>query len=362
MNNTSSVRRRKNFDDSLLLYEIKKRIEESQNKEIEVVVTEYAKLLDVTDPTIKYHVDKFIESGELILINRVGAYGRKIVTLPQYGIKEKELEIGLGEKEAFEKFIEDSLKELSIPLEEDSLLITEVEPQPEPEPEPKLEIQEEIQEENSNIDIEFKEDPIATVEVIQSPELVVQEAKPHKELDNKDEATPIESKEERVIPMSKEEMYQALSLDDKIEDFISRSNDMYDANVLLKQSDKEILSVMHETIQRNILYLKDLSDELGTVKNRELIKSLIDEREKMTRENKELQKELIALRDKQEVADSEKINPQRVRELQQKLVSHTSIYLNSSSESIALNRKKFIKEFIENVSELVDYSLGYDKK
>ncbi len=373
---TSSVRRRKHFDDSLLLNDFIEQIEASPTKKLEVVLTNYGRKFGIADQTVKYHLEKFIKNNDLIYVGKSNNYGRKIVTLPKYSMKPKEdIEIGLGEKMAFEEFIKKSMEQLEQATNSSEPIIFDEKEETQEETQEK--IQEKIQ---NQIEVQDKPQEIVDIKRESQDNVEHQESKDEKvsnyiiegpiEVEFEDEEPTvieedkpeIESESSYVKPMSKEEMYKALSLDEKIEEFISRSNNMYDANVLLKQSDKEILSVMHETIQRNILYLKDLSDELGTVKNRELIKSLIDEREALLSENKELQKTLNILREKEDVANSQKINPQRVRELQQKLVSNTSIYLNSSSESIALNRKTFIKEFIENVSELVDYTLGYDKK
>lgn len=370
-------------------YEIvKKDIEAKPDKQLEFSLSKYAKLLDVSHPTIRHHYQKLIDSGDIIELDREGKYGRKFITTKDHENDFFELELGLSEEELFEQFIKESQNIMGIKVEEEpeakeqveevEEVVEEVIEEPVEEPQiietPSVEaevtlIEEpEVVEEVESVEEaeEVVEEPVESVQVAEpakpiekpqpEPEAVV---KPVEPVEVQPEPEPIQNVEE--YRLSKEEMYQSLSLDDKIESFLQRTNNMYDAGVLLNQRDKEILSVMYETIQRNILYLKDLSDELGTVENRELIKSLIDEREAKIKEIKELQEEVKMLRERQEIEESQKVNPQRARELQQRLVASVAIYLNGSSESLALKRNEFKKTFIEDLSELVNYMLGIQK-
>src|SRR5579875_3170471 len=72
----------KRVDREDILKYIKELIEKSPDKEVELSVTDVAKDFGVTQPTMIYHINHLVKSGELIQTNKTGRYNRKVYKLP----------------------------------------------------------------------------------------------------------------------------------------------------------------------------------------------------------------------------------------------------------------------------------------
>lgn len=120
---------------------------------------------------------------------------------------------------------------------------------------------------------------------------------------------------------------------------------------------------MNETIQQNIVYLKDLSEQLTTVENKQLIQHLIDDRNRMNKEVEKLQRELEETR-KQSQQNLEKyeIDPNRVRFMQQMIFDTLDNYVNQPNHALALGRTNFRNKISKEINDLVKYTLHLENK
>lgn len=322
---------RKKMSREDLFEDLKEKIINSPNHEVEIAAIEYAKKYGVQGPTIDYHIEHLVKEGHLIRLDKLGKYKRKIYTLPEYSHQNDDIETGLGESESFLNFIKNATKE----IETKSL------------------------EENETVPVEneietTKEEPEEPFE-IDNKDISEEKLNDDTQINNNEFINEFNSESNNFMESND------LTLDDKINMFLNKSSQVYDATELLKHKDKEILSVMHETIQKNMIYLKDLSDELTTAENRKLIQALIEERNSMKNEMSELQNELKELRDQQLIQANAKIEPARIREMQQRLIGSVDRYLKSSNADLALNRKEFREEFMKELSYLANYAVGVNK-
>lgn len=152
-----------------------------------------------------------------------------------------------------------------------------------------------------------------------------------------------------------------LTLDDQIEMFLSQSEDIQTAEKLLAKEDREILSVVNESIQQQIIYLKDLADQLSTVQNKELIQKLIDERNQNQEKLQALQKENQKLKQQlQENQGKYDIQPERIRMMQQLIMNTIDNYLDQPNHSLALGRREFRNKITKEVSDLAKYALNLE--
>lgn len=151
-----------------------------------------------------------------------------------------------------------------------------------------------------------------------------------------------------------------VELNEKIHAFLNQMQSVQKAEVLLQKDDKEILAVMAETIQQNINYLRDLSDQLSTIQNKQLILGLLDERQKLLEQQQlkdqqinDLQQQILSLQ-KQTLKQPDK---QSIRKLQQMITHTVDSYIDGTSQSLALNRNVFRKQLLYEVSQLANYQL-----
>lgn len=150
-------------------------------------------------------------------------------------------------------------------------------------------------------------------------------------------------------------------LDYEIMNFIHSAKSIYSSDILLSENDRNIISVLNETLQQNMMYFKSLTDALNISQNVKLVQALIDERNKLIQEKEELQQTLKFLQDEKKERIANEINPNRLRELQQNLISRTMIYLNSSNVDLSINRQDFKEEFLSSLSYLVNYALKIEE-
>lgn len=153
-----------------------------------------------------------------------------------------------------------------------------------------------------------------------------------------------------------------LTLEDEIQNFLNASSQVNDANTLLKHEDREILSVMNETIQQTTVYLKDLSEQLSTIQNKQLIQHLIDDRNRTQEQMKRLEKEVEeAYAQANQTKEKYEIEPDRVRFMHQMIVATVDNFVNQQNHSMALNRLNFRNQISKEVSDLVKYVLRIEE-
>lgn len=153
-----------------------------------------------------------------------------------------------------------------------------------------------------------------------------------------------------------------LTLDEKIKNFLQQANQVHDATELLRHEDREILSVMNETITQTTVYLKDLSDQLSTVQNKELIQALIDERNRTQKQLEKLENELDDARKiTNQTIEKYEVDPNRVRFMHQLIISTVDHYMNMPNHAMALGRNEFRDKITKEVSDLVKYVLHLEE-
>lgn len=175
---------------------------------------------------------------------------------------------------------------------------------------------------------------------------------------NVQEELELQPKEEKKPVIETKE----LTLDERIQSFLEETGQVHDAEVLLKHEDKEILSVMNETIQQTSVYLKDLSEQLSTIKNKQLIQHLIDDRNRMQAQMEHLENELKEARAQiNKTIEKYEIDPNRVRFMHQMIISTVDDYMNQPNHALALGRPTFRKKVSKEISDLVRYVLHLEK-
>lgn len=310
----------KKVDRNNIYQEISKMIMQKENHEVEISSSELADKFGVQAATMDYHLNKLVESGLIIISPKRGRYNRKIYCLPETekfeGKAEEKLATEIVTPESadkFKKFLEEHIKKSKSAIEANKA--NEVN-----------EVQEEL-----NL-----EDESPTPDIPQEPVL----------------------KQEEPVPLQVKE----LSLDDRIKQFLKEAHQVHDAQVLLKHEDKEILSVMNETIQQTTVYLKDLSEQLSTVQNKQLIQHLIDDRNRMQQQMERLEQEAQEARSQvDQTIEKYEVNPTRVRFMHQMIIATIDDYVNRPNHAMALGRAEFRSKVSKEVSDLVKYVLHLEE-
>ncbi len=304
-----------------VLNEVKKMIDSSPNGEVEISSSELADKFNVQPPTMDYHLNKLIEDGLLSISPKRGRYNRKIYKLPSKKTNTEIHQPHLNDESAekFKKFLEEHVKKTKMAAKEEAK-----------------------KDQTTNTPLEepeIKEEPV--------------QEKVHEEApDPIPETTPKEISLPEVKP---------LTLDEQIQDFLNSADQVHDAEELLKHEDREILSVMNESIHQTVVYLKDLSEQLSTVQNKQLIQHLIDDRNCMQKQIEHLEKELEEARNQvDQTVEKYEIEPSRIRFMQQIIISTLDTYLNQTNQGLALGRKDFRSKISKEISDLVRYTLHLD--
>lgn len=339
--------------------EVAKEIELSPNGEAEISSSNLADKFGVQGPTMDYHLSVLVKNGALILSDKRGKYNKKIFKLPSNTnvIENKndakaDVHIPFQSKESQEKFnnfIEQYKKKTKAKNNEAA--------------EVKEEQKDAVQE---NKAIEQQEDELIAnnpgkyltnvFTPVQTEEVEAPEEAKEVEVSEVKESAP-----EHTVDASSFEIKE-LTLDQKIERFLNKTNQVHNAEELLSHQDKEILSVMNETIQQNMVYLKDLSEQLTTVNNKQLIQHLIDDRNRLNSEVEKLQKELEEARNQsQQTVEKYEIDPNRVRFMQQMIFDTLDNYVNQQNHALALGRIPFRNKISKEVNDLVKYALRLEK-
>ncbi|MCY8466438.1 helix-turn-helix domain-containing protein [Bacillus atrophaeus] len=312
--------------------EIVKMIEQSDKKEAEVSITDLANKFGIKGPTMDYHLSMLVEEGKLEILPKRGKYKRKIYKIPGESKNNNKLEqedqatqiITPSEStESYDNY-QDFLASLKGKVE-NPISIDETED---------LVEKEAYEEEFPHEDRGISED---------------------KQIEHVEQYQP-----EEKMPLGMES--KELTLDEKIEQFIKTSNQLPDAHMLLRHEDKEILAVMNETIRQNIIYLQDLSQQLSTIQNKELIQHLIDDRKRLEEQIKRLEDEVeVARNQAKQVEEQFEIDPQRIRFMHQLAISTLDDYLKQPNQSLALGRKEFRNKISKEISDIVNYALKIQK-
>ncbi|MCD7911067.1 winged helix-turn-helix transcriptional regulator [Bacillus velezensis] len=310
--------------------EVVEMIEKNENKEAEVSATDLANKFGIKSPTMDYHLNKLVEEGKLEILSRRGKYNRKIYKLPS---ESKDNNISEQEQKSTQ-VITPSKSSESYNNYKDFL---------------------------ASLD-----DKIDTSSQKDDPEDLIEHQSPKEEVQEEENNIPehynpeTQPRLEESIPSTLDT--RELTLDEKIERFINTSNQLPDASMLLRHEDREILAVMNETIQQNILYLQDLSQQLSTIQNKELIQHLIDDRKRLEDQIKRLEDEVeIARNQAKQVEEQFEIDPQRIRLMHQLAISTLDDYLNQPNHSLALRRKDFRNKMTKELNDLVNYALKIEK-
>lgn len=308
-------------DRSQVYHEVARMISESPDKEVEISTSDLADQFGVQPPTMEYHLSKLVEEGKLIVSPKRGRYNRKIYRLPhdQKDSKDSTEILTPETTEKFKNFLQDYLDKVK----------------------KEKELEEKAKDKQEQIDVEQHDETEDTEEVLE------------------EKTEQIEEKEEiqQEMPYKEE-----LTLDEQIENFLNKANKVPNAEMLLSRDDREILSVMNETIRQNLVYLQDLSEQLSTIQNKQLIIGLIEERNKNLDTIKHLEDELEnAKKIISKTKEKYEIDPNRVRFMQQVIVSTIDDYLNLPNHAIALKRKSFRDKVMKEISDLVKYVLGIEK-
>lgn len=345
--------------------EVAKEIELSPNGEAEISSSNLADKFGVQGPTMDYHLSVLVKNGALILSDKRGKYNKKIFKLPSNTnvIENKndakaDVHIPFQSKESQEKFnnfIEQYKKKTKAKNNESAEVKEE---------------QKDVVQENKAIEQQEDEliannpgkyltnvfTPVQTEEVEEPKKVEAPEEAKEVEVSEVKESAP-----EHTVDAASFEIKE-LTLDQKIEKFLNKTNQVHNAEELLSHQDKEILSVMNETIQQNMVYLKDLSEQLTTVNNKQLIQHLIDDRNRLNSEVEKLQKELEEARNQsQQTVEKYEIDPNRVRFMQQMIFDTLDNYVNQQNHALALGRIPFRNKISKEVNDLVKYALRLEK-
>jgi DNA-binding transcriptional ArsR family regulator len=309
--------------------EIAKLIEESANNEVEVSSSDLADRFGVQSPTMDYHLGKLLEEGLLAVSPKRGRYNRKIYRLPvdakkpQMNQKEKpNIEVhkpftNIESANKFQEFLKQHKKKIEDPP---------------------------VQEEEK-IEVEEKK-LVAVAETQAKKDEVAVEVK-----------TP-EPPKEKPQPVQSIE----LTLDDRIKQFLEDASMVHDPTVLLKHEDREILSVMNETMQQTSVYLKDLSEQLSTIQNKALIQGLIDDRNRMQKQLERVEKEADEARSQvDKTIEKYEVDPDRVRFMHQLIISTVDSYVNLPNHAMALGRQEFRNKVSKEINDLTKYVLHLEK-
>ncbi|MDR5047852.1 ArsR family transcriptional regulator [Bacillus thuringiensis] len=345
--------------------EVAKEIELSPNGEAEISSSNLADKFGVQGPTMDYHLNVLVKNGALILLDKRGKYNKKIFKLPSdtnviESKNDTKADVHIPfqseeSKEKFNNFIEQYKKKSKSKNNEAA--------------ESKEEQKDAVQE---NKTIEQQEDeliadnpgkyltsvftPVQTEEVEEPNKVKEPEEVKEIEVSEVKESTPAHTVDAANFEIKE------LTLDQKIEKFLDKTNQIHNAEELLSHQDKEILSVMNETIQQNMVYLKDLSEQLTTVNNKQLIQHLIDDRNRLNSEVEKLQKELEeARKQSQQTVEKYEIDPNRVRFMQQMIFDTLDNYVNQQNHALALGRIPFRNKISKEVNDLVKYTLRLEK-
>lgn len=348
------------------------KINESDDKDFLVIPAEVADTLGIDYQNVITSAKDFIADGSLLPILSKEKFKRVRYTLPLYeGLKEIDYNLIAKYQLKNKGFIE---KDVLSNLPADSPYVNQPAPESEVDEEEHVDLSDsKAMFEKLISSIQKGETPINTQsdeaanEDSDEDELIhnSEEVEQFNQADQFKQSEPLadieqdhSNYEKHVDVKSNSSQYD---LDYEIMNFIHSAKSIYSSDILLSENDRNIISVLNETLQQNMMYFKSLTDALNISQNVKLVQALIDERNKLTQEKEELQQTLKFLQDEKKERIANEINPNRLRELQQNLISRTMIYLNSSNVDLSINRQDFKEEFLSSLSYLVNYALKIEE-
>lgn len=342
------------------------KINESDDKDFLVIPAEVADTLGIDYQKVITSAKDFIADGSLLPILSKEKFKRVRYTLPLYeGLKEIDYNLIAKYQLKNKGFIE---KDVLSNLPADSPYVNQPAPESEVDEEEHVDLSDsKAMFEKLISSIQKGKTPINT----QSDEAANEDSDEDELIHNSEEveqfnqSEPLADKEQEHSNYEKHVDVKSNSsqydLDSEIMNFIHSAKSIYSSDILLSENDRNIISVLNETLQQNMLYFKSLTDALNVSQNVKLVQALIDERNKLIQEKEELQQTLKFLQDEKKERIANEINPNRLRELQQNLISRTMIYLNSSNVDLSINRQDFKEEFLKSLSYLVNYALKIEE-
>lgn len=150
-----------------------------------------------------------------------------------------------------------------------------------------------------------------------------------------------------------------LPLNDHIQQYLAKVNSTISSDEILVKEDKEILSVTVETLQQTMFFIKDVLDQLSTTKTKDLVLRLIEDRDQSLEKIESLERQVHDLKEELNNKKPESaLDPQRVRFMQQMLLSTIDNFVNQNNVSITLKRQEFKEQSFKELKDLVDYALG----
>lgn len=314
--------------------EIVKMIERTKENEVEISSSDLADKFNVQAPTMDYHLSKLIDEGYLTLSPKRGRYNRKIYRLPATSKAEPTVEHTETPKSKTEVVTPESAEKFKRFLQEHANKAKA-----------KQEVQEELPLENTPPSKKLEVVPAAPVAETKKEEIKKEPIQPPE---------PLQPQEDLEVT--------ELTLDDRISIFMEQAKRVHSADVLLQHEDREILSVMNETIHSTNIYLKDLSEQLSTINNKQLIQGLIDDRNRIHQQMERLEKDLeIARANSVKTIEKYEVDPTRVRFMHQLIISTVDDYVNRTNQGMALARTEFRNKITKELSDLVKYALRIER-
>jgi hypothetical protein len=318
---------------------IKDLVRKNGTNEIQLSASQISKHFNISIPTAHYHITNLVNDGLLIQLPKRGKHNTKYYKVKEASDSKSSVKLfNLNEIEKFKKELEKTLKQttkdLSSHVADKSVSKTDTDHQEDTDQKQK----EEKKEQHLSIsETEESKEPVSV-----SYEEIPDFPKLHSVTE----------------PLLEE---KPLTLDERIERFLKESENVASAEQLLTREDREVLAVMNETIQQNIVYLKDLSEQLSTIQNKKLIQELIDERNRLLEQIKRLneQNELLQqqLKDTQE---KHQLDPQRLRIMQQNIIHFVDTWLDQPNHALALGRRQFRETLVKHINDVFRYVLGLE--
>jgi DNA-binding transcriptional ArsR family regulator/Txe/YoeB family toxin of Txe-Axe toxin-antitoxin module len=327
-------------------------IKNSRTGEVEISTSQLAQHFGIKGPSMDYHLKNLVENGSLIVSEKRGSYNRKIYKLP--GMRTPEIVSSLKEDNLLEKLKEvknkalgatkSSLTDAAKTKQAHFRVVTPLTPRPDPEPEVETQFQQE-QELQKDTKKELNPNPQSEATAKSEPDLDPEKMKLVEELKKREK-----------------------TLEEKINDFLERTKAVPQPQEILTKTDREILAVMNETIHQNILYLKDLEQQLSTVETKTLVQQLIDDRnqnlqkiEKLEQELKEAYRRLSEASQVQQRQASNAPDPQRIRMMHQVIAATVDQFVDLPNHAMALAKGEFRKNLNKEITNLIQYVLGLEK-
>lgn len=360
----TALQKRK-VDRNQVYKEVSRLIKESKNGEVEISSSDLSDRFGVQAPTMDYHLNKLVVEGRLSISPKRGRYNRKIYRIPSKTKSNDQSDEVIEEKQT-QVHIPFSSPESKSKYEE----FLKSHAQHKQESEEQKEASEE-QKQSNEVQEASRQYTAEKTESVSSPDWdEYKRTSSIKEEDNEEnvEEYLVEESSKSYLTMpaqsGKSNLYmdKELTLDEEVQRFLEETNRVHNAEALLKHEDREILSVMNETINQTTVYLKDLSEQLSTVANKQLIQHLIDDRNRMQAKMERLEKDAEEARSQvNQTKEKYEVSPDRVRFMQQMIISTVDDYVNQTNQSLALGRKDFRNKVSKEVRDLVKYVLHLEE-